>query len=140
MQAEDWDIESQVVFNRTMAQLGLAALRCDSLTDALRCLADLCVGHVPGSKMNELLAQRPSRFWNDKNMTKEEQNERELKERQRLLPFHRHLNTDLIEACHNIAAMLVDIPNLVAEANHVNLVNACVVFAFGRLCCFLFRG
>ena len=125
-QADDWDIETQVVFNRTMAQLGLAALRNDHLTDALRCLADLC----SGSKINELLAQRVSRFWNnDKNASKEEQNERELRERQRLLPFHRHINTDLLEACHNISAMLIEIPNLVAEANHQNLANSCVFLA-----------
>jgi translation initiation factor 3 subunit C len=119
--ADDWDIETQVVFNRTMAQLGLAALRADKLTDALRCLADLC----SGSKINELLAQRTSRYWNhDKNATKEEQALKELKERQRLLPFHRHINTDLLEACHNISAMLIEIPNLVAEGNHQNLPNS----------------
>ena len=47
-----------------------------------------------------------------------------MKERNRLLPFHKHVHTDLLEACHNLSAMLIEIPNLVAETNHQSLPNA----------------
>ena len=95
------DPPTQILYNRTMAHLGLCAFRHANIKDAHNCLVDLMMT----GKMKELLAQGllPTRQ-NDR--TKEQ----EKVEKQRQMPFHMHINLELLECVYMVSAMLIEIP------------------------------
>lgn len=99
------DIPLQVMYNRALVQLGLCAFRKGSISDAHAALLDI---QIMG-KARELLAQGlPLRH-------QERTAEQERLERRRQIPFHKHINLDLLECVYLVSSMLLEIPDVAAN-------------------------
>lgn len=99
------DIDSRILYNRTLAQLGLCAFRNGHYGASLDCLSEL---YLYSNRIKELLAQgvtKTSRY-HERNL------EKEKLERMREYPYHMHMNLDMLEAVNLISAMFAEIPNL----------------------------
>jgi len=103
------DVSTMIMFNRMMVTMGLAAFRLGRIWDAHQCLSDICSGR----NHRELLAQGMSagRYG-------ERSPDEEKAEKRRQIPYHQHINLDLIEACHLISAMLLEVPNMAAAGEN----------------------
>lgn len=99
------DIPLQVMYNRALVQLGLCAFRMGFIADAHAALLDI---QILG-KARELLAQGlPLRH-------QERTAEQERLERRRQIPFHKHINLDLLECVYLVSSMLLEIPDVAAN-------------------------
>jgi len=96
----DADIKTRIMFNRSMAQLGLCAFRVGEFRQALNCLAEF----YPSTRIREFLAQGISRSYVERDI------EKELLERRRQYPFHMHINIDMIEAFHLLSGLFEEVP------------------------------
>lgn len=94
------EIKTQILYNRTVVTLGLCAFRMGLFQKAHDCLSGIC-----GSRVKELLAQGQQK-WPDKDP------EQEKIERRRQIPYHMHINPDLLECCHLTCAMILELPHL----------------------------
>lgn len=100
------DPPTLILYNRMMANLGLCAFRQGNIKDAHHCLVELMVTAKP----KELLAQGllPQR-------QHERSVEQEKLEKQRQMPFHMHINLELLECVYLVSAMLLEIPYIAAH-------------------------
>jgi translation initiation factor 3 subunit C len=99
------DIPLQIIYNRALVQLGLCAFRHGNIKDAHTALLDI---QIQG-RAKELLAQGllPRQ--------QERTQEQEKVEKRRLLPFHKHINLELLECVYLVSAMLLEIPDVAAN-------------------------
>ena len=88
------DISTQILYNRSIVQLGFCAFRLGLLKEAHSCLLEI----VTSGHYKELLAQG---------------SRDEKTERIRYVPFHMHINLDLVESVFLVCSLLLEVPNMV---------------------------
>lgn len=102
------DVPTQILYNRTIVQLGLCAFRAGKIQAAHNALHDIWAG----SKPKELLAQGVQNHrWSDKTV------EETKIEKRRQTPFHMHINIELLECVYYVCSMLLEMP-LIAQQQH----------------------
>lgn len=99
------DPPTQILYNRTMVQLGMCAFRYGSIKDAHNALLDI----QSGGRAKELLAQG---LLMTRQMDRTQ--EQEKLEKQRQVPFHMQINLELLECVYLVSAMLIEIPYMAA--------------------------
>ena len=97
------EVSLQIQYNRALAMVGIAALAAGDVKDSYNLLTDICTS----GRLKELLAQGINR-----QQVVEKTAEADRAERRRLLPYHLHLNIELIEAAYNLASLVLEVPHL----------------------------
>ncbi|OPJ80278.1 eukaryotic translation initiation factor 3 subunit C [Patagioenas fasciata monilis] len=99
-------LSPQILYNRTMVQLGICAFREGLIKDAHNALLDI----QSSGRAKELLGQGLLlRSLQERNP------EQEKVEKRRQVPFHMHVNLELLECVYLVAAMLLEIPYMAAH-------------------------
>jgi len=104
------DVGTQICYNRAMVQLGMCAFRLGMITDAQGCLQEI----MGQQRQKELLAQGVQLARYNQQQVSPEQ---EKLERQRQLPFHMHINLELLECIYLVCSMLMEIPSIAQSGN-----------------------
>ena len=103
------DIPTKILYNRALVTLGIAAFQSGYIQQAYDCLNNICSGRT-----KELLAQRVSNYSDF--MSDEERKA----ERRRLIPYHMHIDTDMLDCVHLTCAMLIELPVVVNTTDKIH--------------------
>ena len=106
--AHNMDVDTQILYNRTIAQLGLSAFRNGLIEETEGLLRDL---YSNPTLVRERLAQGTQRRGPDFQLTQEQ----EKLEKARQLPFHQHINLELLECSYLVSSMLIEVPQIALE-------------------------
>ncbi|KAI9820249.1 MAG: Translation initiation factor 3 subunit c [Pycnora praestabilis] len=120
----NFDINTQILFNRTLVQVGLCAFRSGLIYEAQNSLQEIC----GSGRQKELLAQgvmiqRYSQVSPDQ----------ERLERQRQLPFHMHINLELLECVYLTCSMLLEIPLLAQTGSSPDIKKRVISKTYRRM-------
>uniref|UniRef100_A0A060TDK6 Eukaryotic translation initiation factor 3 subunit C n=1 Tax=Blastobotrys adeninivorans TaxID=409370 RepID=A0A060TDK6_BLAAD len=94
----------QVLFNRALVQVGLCAFRAGLIQECQQALQEVCAS----ARLKELLGQGMPKYGQNA------QTPNTPADRLRLLPFHMHINLELLECVYLTASMLIEIPAMAA--------------------------
>ena len=103
------EIGTQIMYNRVIAAVGVAAFKAGDISEAHFFLSELC----GNSKTRELLAQSTGRANVEKTA------EQEKAEKRRQLPYHMHMNVEAVELAHFLSAMFLEVPNICARSGKI---------------------
>ncbi|KAK7512522.1 eukaryotic translation initiation factor-like protein 3 subunit 8 [Phyllosticta citriasiana] len=120
----NFDVNTQILFNRTLVQVGLCAFRAGLIYEAQNSLQEIC----GSNRQKELLAQglQMQRY-------SQISPEQERLERQRQLPFHMHINLELLECVYLTCSMLLEIPLLAQVGSSPDVRKKVISKTFRRL-------
>lgn len=120
----NFDVSTQILFNRTLVQVGLCAFRAGLVYEAQTSLQEIC----GSNRQKELLAQglQMQRFT-------QISPEQERLERQRQLPFHMHINLELLECVYLTCSMLLEIPLLAQVGSSPDIRKRVISKTYRRL-------
>lgn len=119
-----FDVSTQILYNRTLTQVGLCAFRAGMIYEAQTTLQDIC----GSQRQKELLAQglQLQRY---SQITPEQ----ERLERQRQLPFHMHINLELLECIYLTCSMLLEIPLLAQVGSSPDIKKRVISKSYRRM-------
>ncbi|KAF5848590.1 hypothetical protein GGP41_009698 [Bipolaris sorokiniana] len=120
----NFDVNTQILFNRALVQVGLCAFRAGLVYEAQTSLQEIC----GSNRQKELLAQglQMQRY-------SQISPEQERLERQRQLPFHMHINLELLECVYLTCSMLLEIPLLAQLGSSPDLRKRVISKTYRRL-------
>lgn len=98
-------IQLQVIYNRTIVQIGLCAFRTGLFAECNQVLGDI----YTSPKIKESLAQGSSGFYRQQ---QEKTLEEEIEEKRRFTPPHLQINLEHVEVVYMTTSMLLEIPNI----------------------------
>ena len=120
----NFDISTQILFNRTLVQVGLCAFRAGLVYESQNTLQEIC----GSGRQKELLAQGVM-IQRYSQVTPEQ----ERLERQRQLPFHMHINLELLECVYLTCSMLLEIPLLAQTGSSPDIKKRIISKTYRRL-------
>ncbi|WFD32065.1 Translation initiation factor 3 subunit c [Malassezia sp. CBS 17886] len=119
------DAATQILFNRVLVQLGLCAFRVGLIRECHSALQEI----FSTGRVKELLAQGVSRVGAYSSVNAEQ----EKLDRQRQLPFHLHINLELLECVYLVASMLLEVPNIAYAGSDPELRKKVISRPFRRM-------
>ncbi|KAJ5090571.1 eukaryotic translation initiation factor 3 subunit EifCc [Penicillium argentinense] len=120
----NFDVSTQILFNRTLVQIGLCAFRAGLIYEAQTTLGDIC----GSGRQKELLAQG---IIMQRYSTVSPEQER--LERQRQLPFHMHINLELLECIYLTSSMFLEVPLMAQTSSAPEIRRRMISKTFRRM-------
>lgn len=120
----NFDVQTQILYNRTLVQVGLCAFRKGLVYEAQNTLQEIC----GSGRQKELLAQGVmiQRY-------AQVSPEQERLEKQRQLPFHMHINLELLECVYLTCSMLLEIPLLAQTGSSPDIKKRVISKTYRRM-------
>jgi translation initiation factor 3 subunit C len=119
------DVATQILYNRVVVQIGICAFRNGLIKESQVALQEI----FATGRVKELLAQGLQKQNQFSTITPEQ----EKLERQRQLPFHMHINLELLECIYLISSMLLEVPNMALAGNDPELRKRVISRPFRRM-------
>ncbi|KAI9688650.1 MAG: Translation initiation factor 3 subunit c [Bathelium mastoideum] len=120
----NFDVNTQILYNRTLVQVGLCAFRAGLVYEAQHSLQEIC----GSGRQKELLAQG-MQIQRYSQVTPEQ----ERLEKQRQLPFHMHINLELLECVYLTCSMLLEIPLLAQTGSSPDIKKRVISKTYRRM-------
>ncbi|KAJ5142941.1 uncharacterized protein N7515_001728 [Penicillium bovifimosum] len=119
-----FDVSTQILFNRTLVQIGLCAFRNGLIYEAQNTLGEICgTGRQKELLAQGIIMQRYSTV----------SPEQERLERQRQLPFHMHINLELLECVYLTSSALLEVPLMAQTSSAPELRRRMISKTFRRM-------